>query len=51
VCTVLPRCRRRIGTNSILAGARVRTNNRALLGMQTTVSEAVNDRIGIEPIA
>jgi site-specific recombinase XerD len=38
VCTVLPRCRRRIGTNSILARARVRTNNRALPGMQTKVS-------------
>jgi hypothetical protein len=38
VCTVLPRCRRLIGTNSILAGARVPTNNRALPGMQTKVS-------------
>src|SRR5262249_9550440 len=38
VFTVLPRCRRRIGTNSILAGARVRTNNRALPGTQTKIS-------------
>src|SRR6266571_8801276 len=34
VCAVLPCCRRRIGTNSILAGARFRSNNRALLGMK-----------------
>ena len=38
VCTVLPRCRRRIGTNSILAGACFRANNRALPGVQTKIS-------------
>src|SRR6476660_1711156 len=40
MCSVLPRGRRRIGTNSVLARARVCANNRALLGMQAEISRS-----------